>query len=177
MTAKRMAMLIAVTMALAARPAHALPIVVDDDGHPCSNAQFSTISAAVAAARDGGEIHVCPGTYDEQVVIDKNLRIVGLGDPVIRPTSLPESRPSLISGRPVTAGILIDGGRTVLKGLVLDLDQNGSVRCTPVMTGIYFRNAGGVVESSQVRHTATRQENPLAGNLFEYLGNGRVRRF
>src|SRR6185503_20219586 len=82
---------------------------------------------------------------------DKSLRIIGLGDPVIRPTSLPESRPSLITGRPVTAGILIDGGRTVLKDLVLDLDQNSAVACTPVLTGIYFRNAGGVVETSRVR--------------------------
>ena len=52
-------------------------IVVAQDG----SGDHETISAAVAAARDGAEIRVRPGTYVENVVvIDKDLTIAGDGD-------------------------------------------------------------------------------------------------
>jgi hypothetical protein len=63
-----------------------LTLVVDDDGQAsaadCDAActTFATIQAAVNAANPGDTIRVCPGTYEEQVVIDKsNLHIVGSG--------------------------------------------------------------------------------------------------
>lgn len=43
----------------------------------CSNAGFSTISAAVTAANPGATIIVCPGTYTEDVTIEKPLTIEG----------------------------------------------------------------------------------------------------
>ena len=46
-------------------------------GSGCANAGFSTISAAVAAANPGATIIVCPGTYAEDVTIEKPLTIVG----------------------------------------------------------------------------------------------------
>jgi parallel beta-helix repeat protein len=46
-------------------------------GFGCANAEFSTISAAVAAANPGATIIVCPGTYTEDVTIEKPLTIVG----------------------------------------------------------------------------------------------------
>src|ERR1044072_1529126 len=52
--------------------------VVDDDGMGtptnCSatNPAFTSIQAAVNATLANGTITVCPGTYDEQVVISKN---------------------------------------------------------------------------------------------------------
>ena len=46
-------------------------------GFGCSNAEFSTISAAVAAANPGATIIVCPGTYIEDVTIEKPLTIIG----------------------------------------------------------------------------------------------------
>ena len=46
-------------------------------GFGCSNAEFSTISAAVAAANPGATIVVCPGTYVEDVTVEKPLTIVG----------------------------------------------------------------------------------------------------
>jgi len=42
--------------------------IVDDDLADCPNAQFTTIQAAVDVA-GGGQVKVCPGTYDEQVQI------------------------------------------------------------------------------------------------------------
>jgi hypothetical protein len=46
--------------------------IVDDDHAQCPNAQFSDIQSAVNAAPPGAQIKVCPGTYPEQVRIDKN---------------------------------------------------------------------------------------------------------
>jgi parallel beta-helix repeat protein len=47
--------------------------------YSCNNAQYSTISAAVAAAQTGSTIYVCAGTYDEDVVVTESLTITGSG--------------------------------------------------------------------------------------------------
>ncbi|HTD55478.1 MAG TPA: hypothetical protein VK670_08845 [Silvibacterium sp.] len=45
---------------------------------------YSTISAAIAEAQAGGVVDVCPGTYAEQLEIDKPLTLRGIdGTPVI----------------------------------------------------------------------------------------------
>jgi hypothetical protein len=43
----------------------------------CRSAGFQTIQSAVNAASPGSTVVVCPGTYYEQVVIDKPLSLVG----------------------------------------------------------------------------------------------------
>ncbi len=45
----------------------------------CSDAPYSTISSAVAAASAGATVVVCPGTYTEDVVINKALMLTGQG--------------------------------------------------------------------------------------------------
>ncbi len=45
------------------------PLVVDDDGAQCHNAQHTSIQAAVNAAGPGSRIDVCAGTYAEEVLI------------------------------------------------------------------------------------------------------------
>jgi parallel beta-helix repeat protein len=51
----------------------------------CTSASYTTISAAVTAASAGDTVAVCPGVYDEDVVvpIGKPLTIEGLGNPTI----------------------------------------------------------------------------------------------
>jgi parallel beta-helix repeat protein len=46
-------------------------------GAGCGNAPYSTIGAAVAAASVGDTVKVCPGTYPEDVVVNKALTLVG----------------------------------------------------------------------------------------------------
>src|ERR1700729_2861054 len=52
---------------------------------------FSTIGAAVAAARPGSTIKVSPGTYKETVVIGKSLSLIGTSssNTIIDATGLP----------------------------------------------------------------------------------------
>lgn len=45
--------------------------------HGCSNASYTTISSAIAAASAGDTIIVCPGTYTEDDVIAKPLTLIG----------------------------------------------------------------------------------------------------
>ncbi len=52
-------------------------LVVDRDGAQCGNARFTSIQAAVDAARPGAVIQVCPDLYAEAVVVDKPLRLMG----------------------------------------------------------------------------------------------------
>src|SRR4051795_8510769 len=44
-------------------------VYVDDSGpgHCGGKAQYLTISAGLAAVAEGGTVHVCPGTYNEDV--------------------------------------------------------------------------------------------------------------
>ena len=46
-------------------------LVVDDDQQQCPKADYTSINAAIAAASTGDAIRVCPGLYDETVVVNK----------------------------------------------------------------------------------------------------------
>ena len=58
-------------------PYNGTTLVVDDDKVQCPTAGYSTIQSAVDAASPGSTIHVCPGTYAEQVTITKPVQIYG----------------------------------------------------------------------------------------------------
>jgi hypothetical protein len=61
----------------------ATTLVVDDDGMAsatncnASDPAYTTISAAVLDASNGDTIQVCPGTYIENIVLDKSLTLKG----------------------------------------------------------------------------------------------------
>jgi parallel beta-helix repeat protein len=46
-------------------------------GDSCDNANFTSIGAAVAAAPAGATVVVCPGTYQEDVLVNKALSLLG----------------------------------------------------------------------------------------------------
>ena len=97
-------------------------LVVDDDGMgtaaDCDDATacYSTIGAAVAAASNGDTIKVCPGTYNEGVVVNKSLTITGdpgdanpgpgAGAPVLDGTSLTGAGFTLATG---VSNVIIEG--------------------------------------------------------------------
>ncbi len=106
---------------LAAAPAAAVVRFVPAD-HP-------TISDAIAASVAGDEIEVAPGIYDENVVIDKNVRIYSSGGPAV----------TFITGDfldplPVRAFGWFPFGSTQLEGFTIENDEgpgslpNGLVR-------------------------------------------------
>src|SRR5207244_1130256 len=65
-------------LAATASPASAKP-ATRRVGNPatCKGATYPTINAAVAAANPGDTIKVCPGTYNENVAVNKRLTFLG----------------------------------------------------------------------------------------------------
>jgi len=138
-----------VSLVLAAQAAHAAVHVVDDDNVPCFAARYRTISEAVASAEPGDELEVCPGIYEEQVVLTKPLAVrgrpVGSQKVIVRPPGLETSRVSLLGNRAITSGILVDARRVALSHLIVDMTGAGAVGCSPLVAGIYLRAASGPV--------------------------------
>src|SRR5262245_5366732 len=140
-------------------PASANIIHVDDDGldpFECEAAPFHTINEALAVANPGDEIRVCPGSYAEQVVLDQRIRLTGLSfgsaQPVIKPTALPVSRPSLLGQNPVTGAIIVDNEFVRLSTLEIDLSGVSEGTCLPYLTGVYLRGASGAVDQLRIRN-------------------------
>ena len=117
--------LLGVALVLAAAPASAGTIVVDNDFADCPHATFNSINLAVAAAAPGDKILVCSGVYEETVLVDTpDLRIEAQGAPgevVLQGAGQPygfhlrNTNGVLLQGFTVQgyadANIIIDGGR------------------------------------------------------------------
>ena len=134
---------------------------VDDDGldgFNCSNAPFATIGAAIAASKAGDEIRVCPGTYPEQIVVPFPLTIrgeaFGSKRAVIRPTAMPATLPGLDGGNPISAAVLDNGHLLRMTDVDIDLADNVAVGCSPVVAGIYIRNALAALTRVKVYNAA-----------------------
>ena len=147
---------------------------------------FSTIQSAVNASPARGTVLVCPGTYPEQVVINKALTLEGVTSGtsqaavVVAPAGgIVPNATSLATGNPIAAQILVTETKDVsISNLTVDGANNGfsSSGCTPVnLVGIFYQNASGEVN----RVVAVNQA--LTGNsigcqvglaIFVQSGNG-----
>lgn len=155
------------TTATNPRATQAATLVVDVDGlataTDCNgfSGAFTTIQAAVNAAAPGDTIQICPGNYNEQVVVMKsNLTIQGSGTgvTVLRPTTVLQNTTAIFSGAPVKPIVLVDGAANVTIGsLTIDgsIADSGSAlfpRCPIVgfYMGVYFRNSSGTINATHV---------------------------
>jgi len=119
--------------------------------------EFSSIQAAINAADEGDTINVAPGTYDEQVVIDKSLTLQGAGDTtIIKPSSADKLTQVFdglfwFGGTKNIAGIIVanvaDGRSVTIKDLKVD---ESIVTTKPTgadyLAGIFYRETGGTVD-------------------------------
>ncbi len=142
---------------LGAATSRAATLIVDDSLQ-CPGAQLSTIQAAINAASPGDTIKICPGTYPEQVRIDKNLTVEGIpfGNEnlvLLMPGAVTANSSSLVSGMPFAAIILVDGASKVdLSNLTVDGANNGLASCAINFAGIYYRNSSGKIDSVVTRN-------------------------
>ena len=109
---------------LLSAPARAQTVVVDNDFADCPHATFTSINLAVAAAAPGDKILVCPGIYEETVLVDKPDLFIEAqaapGEVVLQGTGQPygfhlrNTTGVLLQGFTVQgygdANIIIDGG-------------------------------------------------------------------
>lgn len=111
---------------------------------------YPTLTAAVAGAPDGATIQVCPGSYAEQVVINKNLTINGIASgnsglpTVVSPVSgLVQNATTynvgsgFLQNANVAVQIIVSPGRTVsFTDITLDATNNNLPDCGPIPIGI-----------------------------------------
>lgn len=147
---------------------------------------FSTIQSAVNASPAGAIVLVCPGSYPEQLVINKALTLKGVQSGtlnaavVVAPAGgIVQNTTSLATGNPVAAQILVTETTGVnISNLTIDGANNGisSSGCIPLnLIGVYYQNASG-----QVNHVAAVNQ-ALTGSsigcqvglaIFVQSGNG-----
>jgi hypothetical protein len=143
---------------------------------PTASHTFNTIQSAVSASRAATTIQICPGTYTEQVAIDKNLTLEGVAGTtqdavVIVPpagglvantldfdnTCIVNGVPTCPNGFPTAAQILVvDSAVVSISNLTVDgtgSNGNGVAGCGPPdVVGILFQNASGTVNHVAVRN-------------------------
>ncbi len=133
---------------------------VDDDGRAlpgncdATDAAFIRIQAAVDAATAGSTIRVCPGTYNEQVVVrTADLTIFGAGmrQTTIRPSTVSSNTTELDTVFDAAAIVVADSVTGVtLRGLTIDGSAAALPAECPPYFGVFYRNASGTVDSVRV---------------------------
>jgi parallel beta-helix repeat protein len=121
--------------------------------------QYPTIGAAVAAVPAGTTVDVCPGTYPEQVLINKELTLIGIvfgandSAVVVPPSGGLVSNGSDIFGNPVAAQIFVQSTNVTVSHLTVDGTGNNIAGCSaPTLEGIYFQNSSGKITDNVVRN-------------------------
>lgn len=135
--------------------------------------QFTTIQGAVNAVPSGSTIKVCPAKYAEQVVINKNLTLIGLNSGtadnpvlVIPLGGFVPNTTSLTSGHPIAAQILVQSPATAvtISSLAVDGSNNNlNSGCDDApLIGVYYRNGSGTVNFVAALNQAQNAANLVA---------------
>ena len=137
----------------------------------CGNPNFTTIQAGVNGAPAGSTVDVCPGTYPEQVFINKRLTLQGIAVGtanqaiVAAPAGgVVANTNSLATGLPIAAQIWVHDTRGVtISNLTVDGANNGITTCSPNLVGVYYQDASGTVNEVVARNQTAGLTSPLNG--------------
>jgi hypothetical protein len=136
-----------------------------------------TIQEAIDAANTGDKVLVHNGTYDEQLVINKNLTVQGIGpSATLAPSSATRlitvlDTPWLTSDKKIAAIVVANAtgsSQVVVKNLNVDGSNVTSVPAgTDFVVGILYLETGGTVENNTISHFAyTSQSGSASGIMF-----------
>lgn len=135
----------------------------------CGSPAFATIQAAVTAAPAGSTINVCPGTYPEQVSINKRLTLQGVASGSLNQAvvtapagGIVANTVSLATAYPIAAQIYVhDATGVTIANLTVDgSGNNGLTGCgAPNLVGIYYQDATG-----PIRDVVTRNQTSVPPN-------------
>jgi len=137
----------------------------------CGTPSFSTIQDGVNHATVGSTVDVCPGTYPEQVSINKRLTLQGIAVGtanqaiVAAPAGgVAANTVSLTTGESIAAQIWVhDTTGVTIANLTVDGAGNGISACSPDLVGVYYQDASGVVNHIVARNQTAGVTNPLNG--------------
>jgi parallel beta-helix repeat protein len=164
------------------------------DASGCTNAAYTTIGAAVAAANPSATIIVCPGSYPEDVVVpaSKPLTLEGVGNPIIDASNLNNGVQVLASNSTIEGftigyatgeGILVgalpgDGGTvsgvTIRGNTVIDNDR-GNPTGAPITTSSYAQcngADGAPGDCGEGIHLLSADDTTVAGNYISANSGG-----
>jgi parallel beta-helix repeat protein len=119
--------------------------------------QFPTIQAAVNAASAGSTVKVCPGSYAEQVTINKALTLNGLAigrnAVIVPPAGGFVSNTTDVFG-PAVAHVLVQNAVVTISNIGVDGGGSATPGCLAAGTwyGIVYQSAGGAIKNSAVRN-------------------------
>jgi hypothetical protein len=121
---------------------------------------FPTIQGAIDSSPAGTKIDICPGTYQEQLLITKRLTLAGIGPAtedavvIVPPAGGVVVNTSDPRGS-VAAQILVQGTTGPVTISNLTVDGTGNKYNNDDLRGILYQDASGVVD-----HVAVRNEVP-----------------
>lgn len=162
----RRVMLAATVIIFAGLSAQQLSASVVAVGNCVANVvHFTSIQEAVSSVPPGSTIKICPKNYPEQVVINKNLTLVGVNSGsadnpvlVIPLGGFAPNTTSLTGGHPIAAQILVQSPATAvtISSLAVDGSNNNlNGGCSDArLIGIYYQNASGTVNFVVARNQA-----------------------
>jgi hypothetical protein len=146
------------------------PILVDAEKVQCPTAEFTSIQPAIDAASPGQTVHVCAGTYAEQLNITQSIILTADSGVVLQPTAMTANATGLVATDQIAAAIVVTNASSAnISGFIVDGSQNGIVACAPRLIGILFQNSSGTVEYNAVRHFRLNSSLPgcQSGNAIE----------
>jgi hypothetical protein len=127
----------------------------------CHAGSFSTISAAANAAPAGSIINVCPGAYDEQVVISKSLTLQGLPNQAanqaeVRGVTTGGTTQSAVFGLDLQPTIWVKSGTVTIANLTVIADEPGTSGCPLLATAILYASGS----TGTINHVVSLAEAP-----------------
>jgi hypothetical protein len=121
-------------------------------------AQYTTIAAAIAAAKPNDTVLVCNTgvPFNEQVTISKSITLRGQSGATIQPNPMSANTTDSYDGSPVAAAVVVTPGTTgvTISDLIIDGSQNQIAGCAPQLIGVYFGNASGTITHVAVTNFA-----------------------
>src|SRR5712692_3861159 len=171
----------ALAIVLSASSAFSATLVVAANNGDCTSTGatvYTTIGNAVTAASAGDTVLVCPGRYDEQVVITKALTLQAADStaPLIAPTTVSANTTNLATGAPIAAIVLVDRtGPVIINGFAVDGSGGASTKCSPRYMGVFFRASAGMLQNTSVtdvQDTCAAVNFLHASGVFVQSGNG-----
>jgi hypothetical protein len=127
-----------------------------------SPVQYTTIQAAINASFATTTIDICPGTYPEQLAINKSLTLTGVANGTEDAAVIVAPAGGLVvnahdfdnGNSPIEAQIWVSGPADVtINNLVVDGLGNGVTGCSPDVIGILYQSAQGTLN-----HVTTRNQ-------------------
>jgi nitrous oxidase accessory protein NosD len=143
--------------------------LVSADQNICPTAKYTSIQAAIDASSPGDIINVCPGVYDEQIVISKPVTVNGV---TVNSLGIARLQPSVLvatgGGSDIAVVQVLNTDNVHLLNLGVDASRNTVSDCTPTLSAVHFLNSSGEIRNDSI--TGAKLTSP--GACPTLLGNG-----